>query len=488
MNRIRTILLAVFALIGLWSCKKSDKISQEGQVNFSLTPGNGLDAYTLSSDTLDLVISVSSGVPDDGLNFQIEAKRSSDNSVICKIDSTAKRNTVQLKIPGFILKADYTVKVTVSYKVNPLNTHTKTIQVVRGRISTNFLKPSYELFSRVKKWQDYPAGNASVAKLDFDGDGLEDYVWFEGYDASKPYPWPGPIFEKFNGNTFIKQPISFPNTQLFAEKILVGDFNNDTYPDLFLVSHIDEWAGCTNCQPTPVNPPHIIFNSANGFSRVKSFTDITGDWTPGCSGDLDKDGDLDVLLFSHHQSVSPTSRALINNGSGEFTYSDFGISAIQWADRAELIDMNNDGYLDLIVNDVVDENGYANRFRILWGNGGPFSEANSVRISYSNQIYMISIAAEDLDNDNKRELITIGTNANGVWEINIFKTTNFHTYQNVTASIILDNLKKGTDGSVGPVQVQDLNGDGKLDIFAADRRRNLLWQKDLDGVYKRKAL
>jgi hypothetical protein len=100
MNRIRTILLAVFALIGLWSCKKSDKISQEGQVNFSLTPGNGLDAYTLSSDTLDLVISVSSGVPDDGLNFQIEAKRSSDNSVICKIDSTAKRNTVQLKIPG----------------------------------------------------------------------------------------------------------------------------------------------------------------------------------------------------------------------------------------------------------------------------------------------------------------------------------------------------------------------------------------------------
>lgn len=40
----------------------------------------------------------------------------------------------------------------------------------------------------------------------------------------------------------------------------------------------------------------------------------------------------------------------------------------------------------------------------------------------------------------------------------------------------------------GDVKVQDLNGDGKLDIFAADRRLNLIWQKDLDGVYKRKPL
>ena len=38
------------------------------------------------------------------------------------------------------------------------------------------------------------------------------------------------------------------------------------------------------------------------------------------------------------------------------------------------------------------------------------------------------------------------------------------------------------------VKVQDLNGDGKLDIFAADRRLNLIWQKDVDGVYKRKPL
>lgn len=39
-----------------------------------------------------------------------------------------------------------------------------------------------------------------------------------------------------------------------------------------------------------------------------------------------------------------------------------------------------------------------------------------------------------------------------------------------------------------PIQVQDLNGDGKLDIFTPDRRLNLIWQQDARGTYKRKAL
>ena len=87
--------------------------------------------------------------------------------------------------------------------------------------------------------------------------------------------------------------------------------------------------------------------------------------------------------------------------------------------------MNNDSFLDLIVNDVVNENGYANRFRVLWGNGGPSAETNSIRLPYSNKLYMISISAEDLDNDNKKEIVTVGGNETGRWEINIFKTNDF---------------------------------------------------------------
>jgi hypothetical protein len=488
-------LIFILGILFIISCKKTEApiatppvVVKEETIKFNVTPNNDNGTITVSKDTLNLSINISSKVPDNGMNIQIECKRTLDDKVVHKIDSNSKANKLEFVIPSFGIKSDYTLKVTVSSKSNTQNADTKTIQIVRNRIITNFLKPSYDL-SNVKIWQEYPAGYATVAQVDYDGDGFEDFVWFEGYDVNKTYNWPGPNFEKFNGSKFVKDQVTFPGKQLFAEKILVGDFNNDTYPDLFLVSHIDEWAGCTNCKPTPINPPHIIFNSPNGFNVVKSFTDIPGDWTPGCSGDIDKDGDLDILIFSHHQSVSPKPRALINNGSGEFTYSDFGISKIEWADRAELVDMNNDSFLDLIVNDVVDENGYANRFRVLWGNGGPFAETNSIRLPYSNKLYMISISAEDLDNDNKREIITVGGNETGRWEINIFKTTDFKNYQDVTSLLIQNNLKTATDGIMnGDVKVQDLNGDGKLDIFAADRRLNLIWQKDLDGVYKRKPL
>lgn len=476
------------------SCKKTDLpstptivVKQEESVKFKTNLDSG--TFSLNIDTLNLTIDMLSVLPDSGVILQIELKKNPEETILLNLDTLTKQSKFQLKIPGFTTRSEYSLKVSMKSKLYPTNLASKILKIQRGRVIVNYLKPSYELFSRVKLWQDYPLGYASVAKLDYDGDGLEDYVSFSGYNPLETYTWPGPVFEKFNGTSFVKQQISFPGNNLFAEKVLVGDFNNDTYPDLFLVSHIDEWAGCNNCKPTPINPPHIIFNSPTGFNKIKSFTDIPGDWTPGCSGDIDNDGDLDVLIFSHHQDVSPKSRALINNGVGEFTYSDYGVSDIEWADRSELVDMNKDGFLDLIINDIVDENGYANRFRILWGTGGPFSKLNSIRIPVSNSLWMISIAAEDLDNDGIRELVCVSGSASGVWELSIFKTTDFKTFTDITTTVVKDYKQNIGDGIMnGPVQVQDLNGDGKMDIFTSDRKLNIIWQKDTDGFYKRKAL
>ena len=151
-SRTRTIILLLI-IIGLLSCRKTNEpVSkpQEVKVNFTLTPDQNLGTYTLSKDTLDLTISVTSEIPESGLIYQIEAKRSSDNKIIHQTDSNSKNNNLQLKIPGFGLKAEYSVKVNVSSKSNPLNSESKTIQIVRNRIVVNYLKPSYELFSKVK--------------------------------------------------------------------------------------------------------------------------------------------------------------------------------------------------------------------------------------------------------------------------------------------------------------------------------------------------
>ncbi len=484
MQDIKSGIIILFLIIfAFFSCHKQ---AEEESIDFILSPDNSSGIIVLNKDTLNISVSVNSKIPSGGITYLIEVRRE-NGSLVFNFDTISSLDVLNFKIPCFTLKANYKIIVALSSITNPQNFVSKSIQVSRNRIYINFKRPSYELFSEMKLWQGYPNGYAAVAKLDYNGDGYEDYVWFEGYDVNKEYNWPGPIFDKFDGTTFVRDPIKFPNTKLFAYKLLVGDYNNDSLPDLFLVSHIDTWAGSVD--PIPINPPHIIFNSPNGFSSVKSFSDIPGDWMPGCSGDLDKDGDLDVLLFSHHQNVSPTSRALINNGHGEFTYSDYGISNITWADVSELIDMNNDGYLDLVINDVINENGYANRFRILWGNGSAFSEDRSIRLPFSNSIFLISVSAEDLDGDHNREIITMACDASGIWEINLLKTNDFKSYSDITTISITDNKKKQNDGVMnGPVQVMDINRDGKMEIFVADRRLNLIWQRDIDGIYKRKSL
>ena len=63
--------------------------------------------------------------------------------------------------------------------------------------------------------------------------------------------------------------------------------------------------------------------------------------------------------------------------------------------------MNNDGFVDLIINDVYSPtNNYANRFRILWNNKkGEFNQNNSVTISIPNNFYVTDINAHDINGD-----------------------------------------------------------------------------------------
>lgn len=53
---------------------------------------------------------------------------------------------------------------------------------------------------------------------------------------------------------------------------------------------------------------------------------------------------------------------------------------------------------------------------------------------------MISIAAEDLDSDGKREWIIVDAKFNGDWEIHIFKTIDFRSFQNLSSSFIQENI------------------------------------------------
>ena len=72
-------ILGVFFVI---SCTKTEApvtpppvVVKEETIKFNVTPNNDAGTFTVTKDTLNLTINVSSIVPDNGINIQVEAKR-----------------------------------------------------------------------------------------------------------------------------------------------------------------------------------------------------------------------------------------------------------------------------------------------------------------------------------------------------------------------------------------------------------------------------
>lgn len=45
-----------------------------------------------------------------------------------------------------------------------------------------------------REWLDIPDGYASFVQIDYNKDGKDDIIKFDGYDVNIPYNWPGPQF------------------------------------------------------------------------------------------------------------------------------------------------------------------------------------------------------------------------------------------------------------------------------------------------------
>jgi hypothetical protein len=338
------------------------------------------------------------------------------------------------------------------------------------------LKSSYEL-SNSNQWLSIPGGFASFTQLDYNKDGRDDVILFEGYDLNKTYTWPGPIFYKNTTNGLIKDSVSIDFKKVFAGKELVGDYNNDGYLDAFLLTGMDP-AGCTNCKD-PVFSLYTMKNSGGTSFKIDSIN-YKGVWRTGTSADIDNDGDLDIIVFStHHEYAGDIlNRVLLNDAKGNFTYKPSNIDSIGWVDRAELIDMNNDGFVDLIINDVYSPtNNYANRFRILWNNKkGEFNQSNSITISIPNDFYVTDINAHDINGDGIKEIILPMNDVSGKWKIFIYQSSDFINYADVSSRLMQQNFNSNVFLWDEPLAINDIDNNGMTDIVLNDKTRNIRWE------------
>lgn len=492
---------AIFALgvLFVFACSKTEvpvipptPVVQEETIKFSISPDITSNNYLLNKDTLDLIISVNSKIPSQGILYSIQVNRADSSVAVFKLDTVSSQSSTNIKATGLNIKGTYTLKITLTSKTTSTNTINQKYTLSRNRVYKNYLRSSYDLsnydswFSSAQlyksdgsKYLNNPFIDEQSAQLDIDGDGLEDLFYYEGYDLQiSPTPNPPPsIF--MNTGTNLKQ-TNYTGTNIknpHGTKILVGDFNNDSLPDLFSNVAVDPPFFAfpflnDNC--------HLILNSKNGLSSVKEFPD-QGFWYTGCSGDIDNDGDLDIITFNFHsQGNGVKSRIMWNDGKANFTNDFAGIGDIPVTYQSELVDINNDGFLDLVIVFIPTTfPSRVNDFRVLWGNGRGFSLANSSFINISGEWYLVNLDFTDLDADGTKEIIASGNYNNptgsgaSIYFISLFKSTDKgKTFSDKTSQYVDSN----TAGRFYHIRVQDIDNNGQLDIFSGEKRDNIRWE------------
>lgn len=236
----------------------------------------------------------------------------------------------------------------------------------------------------------------AMAVGDFDRNGYLDIV------AGGSGPAVKYILSNSNGTGTIT---SMPNTGFFVQNITLADFNNDGWIDLFTCDDNDEshiFLNATNGTFTE-SFTTIDFDVTN--------TDDSGNygsvWT-----DFDNDGDMDLYIAKCRQGVnSPTDGRrinvmFVNDGNNNFTEDAASYNlAIGWQSwTASFGDIDNDGDLDLLVTN------HDNDSQILENDGtGHYTDITATTGFDISDITPIQSVMEDFDNDGYVDLFITGS-------------------------------------------------------------------------------
>jgi hypothetical protein len=282
-----------------------------------------------------------------------------------------------------------------------------------------------------------------LATPDLDGDGTSEIVLTMesfGTDERAINVPTRMVIVRANGTPY--RGISQLPSRVHAREGVVGDFNGDGVDDLFVA------AAGMDTNPFPGEQNVLLLSRGAGRHIDASASNLPQliDFAHGANaGDIDGDGDLDILVVTH-QGVSPTDNYfLINDGTGRFSFSAGRNHMPASAARTNrfltgrLQDVNLDGNVDMLlpgngddrqaslVRDPVllNTSDFGGRYKglniqILMNEDGRFIDRSSQRLwgqnwpSQSNFNIAHNLSFVDLNRDGALDFVV--QSLNPVWE------------------------------------------------------------------------
>ena len=368
----------------------------------------------------------------------------------------------------------------------------------------------------LRETTDHMFSNFDAITYDINEDGKLDLFWFGM--SSNLWRQPTALGSHSNGKYFIisdyfnQSPpyeiIEYSSSVEFAAGGLAQqDIDGDGIKEILIFSNnvhqVNTYLG-ESFYIDNSNPPEelgtVILKIDNNFNLLSE--NIVG--TPKCihrggSGDVDNDGDIDILSFPSghpvHQTVEqhfPT--ILYNDGSGNFTeeliFKNTNLEDYYYsmgATVSHFFDMDGDGFLDLIfaedIGNPIEElpffegiNWFVNgNTIILWGDGsGKFSWENKSELILNNELNclqgLMGVAFTDYDSDGDVDLVLQTTRDYNNYILNLFENKGNRSFEDVTVSKIdgYYTLEVEHLSDLGEIMSIDKDGDGDYDLVPKD--------------------
>ena len=353
-------------------------------------------------------------------------------------------------------------------------------------------------------FRGFRLGYQTPFAADFDGDGDDDVLLAGGRPGVSVAPEPGVILLN-NGDFTFEVAAGDRPRGVHPRRILMADFNDDGGNDFFIADHgYDE-------PPFPGWHNWLLLWTADGYVDVSDRlpADPTGFTHGAAVGDIDRDGDTDILVANNgpSQSFYPGQYFLMNDGEANFVadesrlprtwaYHDEGALPhwALWPWAVQLADLDGDGHLDLLAGARGDDGG--DQSFVYWGSAaGRYRDANKTALPTPGFFtalgngHVVSTAVHDLDGDGRLDIL-LGGYRFGDWMrgAQLLMNTGGRTFADETNRRLGSSAWSPGESWHWEHRFFDFNGDGTVDIvpqsFDVDHGTNVLaWLNDGTGHY-----